>query len=113
MMRGEVWWAEFGIPFGSEIGYARPVLIVQDDSFNESNIKTIVVLPLTTNLRLLEAPGNVFLGKKESKLQNDSVIMVAQLYAVDRSRFREKVSKIAKDAMEQVAVGISLVLGIN
>ena len=113
MMRGEIWWAEFGIPYGSEIGHTRPVLIVQDDSFNESRIKTIVVLPLTTNLHLLDAPGNVFLGKKESKLVNDSAIIVSQLYALDRSRFKEKKSKISKDIMEQVEIGMKLVLGIN
>jgi mRNA interferase MazF len=66
MMRGEIWWADFGVPFGSEAGFRRPVLIVQDDTFNESRIRTIVVLPLTTNLRLLDAPGNVFLRNKES-----------------------------------------------
>jgi mRNA interferase MazF len=62
MIRGEIWWAQFGIPSGSEAGYKRPVLIVQDDSFNKSGIKTIVVLPLTTNLRLLDAPGNVLIN---------------------------------------------------
>ena len=113
MIRGEIWWAEFGIPYGSEIGYTRPVLIVQDDSFNESRIKTVVVLPLTTNLRLLEAPGNVFLRKKESKLLDDSIIIVAQLYAIDRNRFKERVSKVTKEIMEQVEIGIKLVLGIN
>ena len=112
-MRGEIWWAEFGIPYGSEIGHARPVLIVQDDCFNESRIKTIVVLPLTTNLRLLDAPGNVFLGKKETKLLNDSAIIVAQLYAVDRNRFREKISKVNKNIMHQVEIGMKLVLGIK
>ena len=64
MTRGEIWWAEFGIPYGSEIGYTRPVLIVQNDSYNESRIRTIVVLPLTTNIRLIDAPGNVLLKKK-------------------------------------------------
>ena len=113
MIRGEIWWAEFGIPYGSEIGYNRPVLIVQDDSFNESRIKTIVVLPLTTNLRLLDAPGNVFLRKKESKLKEDSAIIVAQLYAIDRSRFKEKISKVSREIMEQVEIGMKLVLGIN
>jgi len=113
MIRGEIWLAEFGIPYGSEIGYSRPVLIVQDDSFNESRIKTIVVLPLTTNLRLVNAPGNVLLKKKESKLNNDSVIIVAQLYAIDRSRFRDKISKITKETIEQVEIGMKLVLGIN
>jgi mRNA interferase MazF len=113
MIRGEIWWAEFGIPYGSEIGYTRPVLVVQDDSFNESKIKTIVVLPLTTNLRLLDAPGNVLLRKKESKLDNDSVIVGAQLYAIDRSRFTTKISKVSKELMRQVETGMMLVLGIN
>ena len=111
MIRGEIWWAEFGIPYGSEIGHTRPVLIVQDDSFNESRIKTIVVLPLTTNLRLLDAPGNVLLEKKATKLSNDSVIIVAQLYAVDKSRLKEKISKVTKDIMEKVEIGMRLVLG--
>jgi mRNA interferase MazF len=113
MTRGEIWFGEFGIPYGSEIGYSRPVLIVQDDGFNQSRIKTIVVLPLTTNLRLLDAPGNVLVKKKESKLREDSVIIVTQLYAIDRSRLREKHSKITKETMEEVEIGIKLVLGIN
>ena len=113
MIRGEIWWAEFGIPHGSEIGYNRPVLIVQDDSFNESRIKTVVVLPITTNLRLSDAPGNVLLRKKESKLIDDSVIIVAQLYAIDRSRFKERISKVTKEIMERVETGIKLVLGMN
>jgi len=113
MIRGEIWWAEFGIPYGSEAGFTRPVLVVQDDSFNESRIKTIVVLPLTTNLRLLEAPGNVFIRKKESKLTDDSVIIVAQLYAIDRGRFKKKISRVDKEIMEKVEVGMKLVLGIN
>ena len=113
MIRGEIWLAEFGIPYGSEVGHTRPVLIVQDDSFNESRIKTIVVLPLTTNLRLAEAPGNVFLRKKESKLPNDSAIIAAQFYAVDRSRLKEKISKVTKETMKQIETGMKLVLGIN
>jgi mRNA interferase MazF len=113
MIRGEIWWAEFGIPYGSEAGFTRPVLIVQDDSFNESKIRTIIVLPLTTNLRLFDAPGNVFLRKNESKLDNDSVIIVAQLYAIDRGRFKTKISKVTKKIMEQVETGMMLVLGIN
>jgi len=113
MTRGEIWLAEFGIPYGSEPGFTRPVLIVQDDSFNESRIKTIVVLPLSTNLRLADAPGNVFLGKEDSKLPNDSVIIAAQPYSIDRGRFKEKLSKAPKLIMEQVETGMKLVLGIG
>jgi mRNA interferase MazF len=113
MTRGEIWWADFGIPFGSEAGFRRPVLIVQDDAFNESRIRTIVVLPLTTNLRLLDAPGNVFIKNKESKLKEDSAIIVAQFYALDRQKFIERISKIKQETMEKVENGMTLVLGIK
>jgi mRNA interferase MazF len=113
MTRGEIWWAQFGITFGSEAGYKRPVLIVQDDAFNESKIRTVVVLPLTTNLRLAEAPGNVLLKKNESKLTGDSVIIGAGLYALDRERFIERISKVNKKVMEKVKKGMMLVLGVH
>jgi mRNA interferase MazF len=86
---------------------------VQDDSFNESRIRTIVVVPLTTNLRLAEAPGNVFIKKTESKLTDDSAIVVAQLYALDKDRLIEKISKANKEIMEKVENGLMLVLGIK
>jgi mRNA interferase MazF len=113
MIRGEIWWADFGIPFGSEADFRRPVLIIQDDAFNESRIRTIVVLPLTTNLRLLDAPGNVLVNNKESKLGEDSVIIVAQFYALDRQKFIERISKVKRETMEKVENGMMLVLGIN
>jgi mRNA interferase MazF len=113
MIRGEIWQVELGTPCESEAGCTRPVLIVQDDSFNESRIKTIVVLPLTTNLRLSDAPGNVFIQKKESRLTYDAVIVVAQLYVIDRGRFKEKVSTVTREIMEQVEIGMKLVVGIN
>jgi mRNA interferase MazF len=113
MIRGEIWWADFGIPSGSEAGFRRPVLIVQDDTFNESRIRTIVVLPLTTNLRLLDAPGNVLIKSKESKLSEDSVIIVAQFYALDRQKFIERISKAKGETMKRVENGMMLVLGIN
>ena len=113
MTRGEIWLAEFGIPYGSEPGFTRPVLIVQDDGFNESKLKTIVVVPLTTNLRLAEAPGNVLLRKEDSKLHDDSALIVAQLNAIDRGRLKENLSKVPRSIMEQVEIGMKLVLGMR
>ncbi len=113
MMRGEIWWADFGIPFGSEPGFRRPVVIVQDDTFNKSKINTIIVLPLTTNLRLENAPGNIFLEKKESTLPKDSIIIVSQLYAIDKQRLLEKIIKINNSIMREIENGIMLVLGIK
>jgi mRNA interferase MazF len=113
MIRGELWWADLGIPFGSEAGFRRPVLIVQEDAFNESQMKTAVVLPLTTNVRLLDAPGNVLVHSTESNLGKDSVILVAQFCALDKQRFIERISEIKHETMKKVENGIKLVLGMS
>ncbi|MBR1722446.1 MAG: type II toxin-antitoxin system PemK/MazF family toxin [Treponema sp.] len=50
MTRGEICWVDFGVPFGSEVGFRRPVIVLQNNILNESNLHTVVVLPLTTNI---------------------------------------------------------------
>jgi len=110
MRRGEIWRAEFEISNRIKI---LPVLVVQDNNYNESNIKSVLVAPMTSNLFLLEAPGNVLIRKRESRLLDDSVIIVSQLSSIDRDRLKIKVSKIDKLIMKQVEVGMKLVLGIN
>ena len=113
MTRGEIWWADFGIPFGSEPGFKRPVLVVQDDNFNKSNIRTIVVLPFSTNLLLAEAPGNVFCEKQATGLSKDSVVVTSQTYSVDRARLIERIRRIDTRSFEAVEEGLMTVLGIR
>jgi mRNA interferase MazF len=113
MTRGEIWWADFGIPFGSEPGFQRPVLIVQDDAFNKSNIRTIVVLPFSTNLLLAEAPGNVLFGTEATRLPKDSVVVTSQLYSVDRARLIKKVWKLDRRSVEEIDDGLMTVLELR
>ncbi|EIE03471.1 MULTISPECIES: type II toxin-antitoxin system PemK/MazF family toxin [Leptospira] len=113
MIRGEIWWVDLGIPFGSEPGFKRPVLIVQDDSFNESNINTVIVVSITSNLNLAEAPGNVILSKKDSNLSKDSVVNVSQLVTLDKERFLDKVGKLKAGKMADVEEGLRLIIGLN
>jgi mRNA interferase MazF len=68
MTRGEIWWADYGIPYGSEPGYRRPVIVIQNDFFNNSKINTTIVVPLSTNLLLADVPGNIFIDKKKFKI---------------------------------------------
>lgn len=37
MIRGDIWWVDFGEPLGSEPGWRRPAVIVQDNDFNNSH----------------------------------------------------------------------------
>ena len=112
MTRGELWWADLGIPFGSEPGYKRPVLIIQNDFFNRSKINTTIIIPLTTNLLWADAPGNVFISKEDSKLNKDSVISISQIEVIDRQRLIEKIIKIDRSIIENIENNILFVFGI-
>ncbi|VBB40081.1 mRNA interferase MazF6 [uncultured Spirochaetota bacterium] len=112
MIRGEIWWADFGMPFGSEPGFFRPVVILQADTFNRSKIGTVIILPLTTNLILSEAPGNVYLEKTETELPKDSVAVVSQITVIDKKRMREMVGTLKKERLKEIEEGIKLVLGL-
>ena len=112
MRRGEIWWASLPDPQGSGPGFRRPVLVIQDNPFNESRIRTVVVTAVSSNLRLAEAPGNVLLNEDESKLPKDSVINVSQILAVDKSFLTEQVSVLRADVMARVDAGLRLVLGL-
>ena len=113
MMRGEIWWADFGIPFGSEPGFRRPVVVIQDNSFNKSNINTTIVIPLTSNTSLAEAPGNLLFKKNITKLSKESVCVVSQIGVIDKDRLIEKIHKLDRETIFEIEIGIKLVLGIN
>jgi mRNA interferase MazF len=110
--RGEVWWADLGEPDGSEPGYRRPVVIVQSDAFNHSRIRTVIVVVLMTNVRLLEAPGNVLTSAKASGLRKDSVANVSQLVTIDRDFLIERAGRLRGQPMKDLENGLRLVLGL-
>lgn len=109
--QGDVWWADLADPRGSEPGYRRPVLIVQGDAFNRSAIATVVVAPLTSNLRWSDAPGNVLLKARSTGLPRDSVANVSQIVAIDRTALTDRVGRISQAKLDLVLRGIDVVLG--
>jgi mRNA interferase MazF len=108
--RGAIWWADLAEPRGSEPGFRRPLLIVQADAFNRSRIQTVVAVVLTSNLRLVEAPGNVLIPARVSGLPKDSVANVSQVITVDRDFLLEPAGKLDAKVLRQVEDGLRLVL---
>lgn len=110
MERGELWWARLPTPVGSEPGYRRPVLIVQANSFNRSSIHTVLVVAITSNVKLGRAPGNVLLSKKASGLPETSVANVSQLLTVDKSMLHTRLGALPTELLQKVEAGLRLVL---
>ena len=110
--RGEVWWASLPEPSGSEPGYRRPVLIVQADAFNRSRLQTVIAVVLTSNLRLVEAPGNVLVPAQLSGLPRDSVANASQVVTVDREFLTERAGRLRGRTMAAVDDGLRLALDL-
>jgi mRNA interferase MazF len=109
--QAEIWWADLPVPAGSEPGYRRPVLIVQGDALNFSQIAIVVCVPLTSNLRWAEAPGNVRLRARSTGLPKDSVANVSQIVTIDRAQLLERAGRISQAQLEDVLAGLDVVLG--
>jgi mRNA interferase MazF len=109
--QGEVWWADLGEPIGSGPGDRRPVVVVQCDELNRSRIGTVVCVPLTSNLKWANAPGNVLLPARTAGLARDSVANVSLIVAVDRNQLTDRVGKLARRQLDLVLAGIDTVLG--
>ena len=109
--QGEVCWADLPDPVGSGPGFRRPVLVVQGDAFNRSRVATVVCVPLTSNLKWADAPGNVSLPARSTGLTKDSVANVSQIVTLDRDVLTERVGRISKKKLELVFAGLDLVMG--
>jgi mRNA interferase MazF len=110
--RGDVWWADLDEPRGSAPGFRRPVVVVQSDAFNRSRIGTVVVLVVTSNMRLLDAPGNVLLSMHASGLPRDSVVNVSQIVTIDRTTLSERVGQLDGKTLTAISRGVRLVLDL-
>lgn len=107
----DVFWADLPRPSGSEAGFRRPVLVVQGEAFNQSSIATVVCVPLTSNLRWADAPGNVLLPKRSTGLSKDAVANVSQIITVERDLLARRVGRISRRQLHLVLSGIDIVLG--
>jgi mRNA interferase MazF len=109
--QGDIWWADLADPSRSEAGFRRPVVVVQSDAFNRSAIRTVVCVPLTTTLRWADAPGNVRLTARMTKLPRTSVANVSQIVTLDKTVLSERVGRLSAAKIDAVMDGIDVVLG--
>lgn len=107
-----MWWADLGTPRGSEPGYVRPVLIVSDDRYNASTLRTATIVVMSTNTRLAALPGNVSVPSSISGLREDSVVNVTQVASIDREALTVRVSHLPDWVLEQVGDGLRLALSL-
>ena len=89
------------------------MLIVQDDLLTDSLLQTVMVAPLTSNLKRGLAIGNVEVTAKQSGLTKKSVVLVCQVMTVDKSLLVEQQGSLSRRVMTEVDQGLALALGLQ
>jgi mRNA interferase MazF len=110
IQQGDIFWVDFGRPSGSRPAYRHPCVVVQNNLFNRSEISTVVVCALTSNMTRAQAPGNVKLRRGEANLPKASVVNVSQLFTADKTDLEEKVGTLSAGRVLEIIRGIDLLL---
>ena len=108
--QGDIFWIELDEPPGSGPGYTHPHIVIQNNLFNRSRIHTVVVCALTSNLKRVTAPGNVLLEAGEANLPKQSMVVVSQIFTVDRAQLGEHIGTLSKKRVRQILDGIRLLI---
>lgn len=107
--QGDVFWIDLGEPDGSEPGYERPCVVIQNNVFNSSKLHTVIVCLITSTTKRAGAPGNVQLNDEEANLPKPSVVLVSQVYTVDKSQLGEYIGTLSRKRIRQILDGLELV----
>ena len=106
--RGDLFWIEPDASKGSIPGHPHPHVVVQDDVFNHSRIRTVVVCALSSNVRKANEPGNVLLEPGEGNLSQQSVVVVSQVSSLYKYRLGERIGSLSGERVEQILAGMRL-----
>ena len=110
--KGSIYWVNFSPGKGSEPIGRRPGLVIQSDILNDSKLNTVIMLAITSTIKLGELPGNVTLKKGEANIPKKCVINATQIKSVDKASIKEKIGTLSKQKMDDVHEGLKLVLAI-
>jgi mRNA interferase MazF len=105
--QGDIFWIRAGNPDEPELGlFPHPYVVVQDNVFNHSRIHSVVVCALTTNLKQVNAPGNVLLEAGEGNLPKRSAVVVSKVSAVDKAQLGEYIGSLNEQRVKQILAGM-------
>ncbi|SMC04821.1 type II toxin-antitoxin system PemK/MazF family toxin [Rubrobacter radiotolerans] len=104
--RGDLFWLRVDSHGSSAPAHPHPHVVVQDNIFNYSRLRTVVVCALTSNLSRANWPGNVLLEEGEGNLAKRSVVIVSQISSVEKSQLKERIGTLSDARVAQILSGL-------
>lgn len=111
MNNGDIHWIELPVASGREQRGRRPAVIIQDEQLGKK-LPTVLVVPLTSSQRALRFAGTTKIAATtKSGLKNDSVALVFQTLAIDRSRVDDKTGSVSEQERAEVQKQLRILTG--
>jgi len=110
--RGEICIADLNPVQGSEQSGIRPVIVFQNKRIAHFS-STIIIIPLTTNIRRAELPSCLTISPFESGLNEKSVALCHQIRVIDKSRIKKKIGKITQVTLFELETTLLFTLGYD
>lgn len=108
--RGEVWMVNFSSSRGSEQRGTRPALVIQNDVGNQYAATTIIAA-ITSTIKIY--PVTVPLKRGEGGLKRPSMVNLAQILTIDKSRLRRRVGTLPPELIEMVNTASKVSLDVS
>ena len=111
MNNGDIHWVDLPVAGGREQRGRRPAIVIQDEKIGEK-LPTVLVVPLTSSKRAMRFAGTAMIAATEdSGLKNDSVALVFQALAIDRSRVDERTGTVSEAERTEVQKQLRILTG--
>jgi len=110
--RGEIWLLDLGDPKNDDHEQAgrRPGVILQTDDMSAFN--TVVIIPLTTQLKQAGLASTVLIPANEAGQKHDSVVLCYQLRVLDRRKLIRKIGELLPERLSEIEATVAFVLGL-
>ena len=110
--RGDIYWADLGEASGGKPAKRRPVLIIQADPYNHSQLATVLAAVITSNTALAAMPGNVFLPRASTGLPRNSVVNITAIITLNKSDLTEHAGSVPEHLRADIDHGLRQVLSL-
>src|SRR5690554_3771020 len=106
---GDLFWVEADGTIGRRSGAPHPQVVVQADVFNHSQITTVVVCSISSNLKRASEPGVVILDEGEGGLPRRSVAIASQISSIEKRRLGKKIGALSRERTDEIVAALGFV----
>ena len=106
--RGDIYWVDLPDSKGRELKEIHPCLVISNDRQNFAS-PLITIVPITS----LKTGDKIYSFQLPITLDKKSVILVDQIRTIDRDKFKDKITEIKENLLEEVERKIHFVLALR